>query len=207
MEKTEKFFIFTWKELIVIVLLVLTLVGFFFTLGLHYGKKIGSPVEHAQSNEDAEKLEESPESLPPRETLEVGSQHEKTVGSDTIKEATKEEVAQTGVKIDQPKAVALPSEKVEAKHEEKNEAITETHSEVKVTFSVQLGSYATKKEAQQKVKAFAKKGIETEIHTAEVNHQTRFRVIIPGFKSKANADQRGKDLKHKHKIDSYIVIK
>lgn len=205
MEKTEKFFIFTWKELIVIVLLVLTLVGFFFTLGLHYGKKIGVPAEHAQVNEDADKLEESPESLPPREALEEGSQHEKTVGADTIKEATKEEVAKTGAKIDQPKAVALPVEKVEPKHEEAPKA--ETHAEVKAAFSVQLGSYTSKKEAQQKMKAFSKKGIETEIRTAEVNHQTRYRVVIPGFKTKAGADQRGKDLKHKHKIESYIVIK
>lgn len=214
MEKTEKFFIFTWKELIVIVLLVLTLVGFFFTLGLHYGKKIGGPAEHAQVNDEGEKLEESPESLPARETLEMGAQHEKTVGADTIKEATKEEVAETGVKIDQPKAVALPTEKVAAKHEEKTEAAhEEKHAEhaepveAKGSFSIQLGSYTSKKEAQQKVKVFSKKGVDTSIRTAEVNHQTRYRVVIAGFKTKAAADQRGKDLKHKHKIDNFVVIK
>jgi cell division protein FtsN len=205
MEKTEKFFIFTWKELIVIVLLVLTLVGFFFTLGLHYGKKIGVAPEHAHVSEDAEKLEESPETLPPRETLEVGSQHEKPVSAETIKEATKEEVDHTGVKIDQPKAVALPSEKVQTKAEVKHEEVAE--EKPASTFSVQLGSYTSKKEAQQKVKVFFKKGLETDIQTAEVNHQTRYRVVIPGFKTKASADSRGKELKHKHKIDSYIVIK
>ncbi len=190
MEKTEKFFIFTWKELIVIVLLVLTLVGFFFTLGLHYGKKLGVPAEHAQVAEDADKLEESPETLPSREVLEEGAQHEKSVGADTIKEATKEELAETGVKIDQPKAVSLPEAKVAT-----------------ATFAIQLGSYTSKKEAQQKIKALSKKSVDAEIRTAEVNHQTRYRVIVPGFKSKASADQHGKELKHKHKIESYIVIK
>lgn len=198
MEKTEKFFIFTWKELIVIILLVLTLVGFFFTLGLHYGKKIAAPIEQAHVTDEGEKLVESPESLPARESLEAGSQHEKTVSSDTIKEVTKAEVAQAGVKIDQPKAVELPKDKEELKKEE---------TKVIAAFSIQLGSYTSKKEAQQKVKAFSKKGVETEIQTAEVNEQTRYRVVIRGFKSKANADQRGKELKHKHKIDNYIVIK
>ena len=193
MEKTEKFFIFTWK--------VLTLVGFFFTLGLHYGKKISVPAKHAQIDNEGDKVEEGPELLPSRENLELGSQHEKTVSSDTLKEATKEEVAQTGVKLDQTKAVALPVEKAEPKVEVKAEA------KVATSFSIQLGSYITKKEAQQKVKAFSKKGVETEIHIAEVNHQTRYRIVISGFKSKASADQRGKELKHKHKIENYIVIK
>ena len=200
MEKTEKFFIFTWKELIVIVLLVLTLLGFFFTLGLHYGKKIVPPSEQAQTTDENEKLEESPESLPSREALESGSQHSKSVGTETIKDATKEEVAQTGVKVEQTKAVQLPGEKtIKA---EKKESETKSASQ----FSIQLGSYVTKKEAQLKMKIFAKKGIETEIRTAEVNHQMRFRLVIPGFKSKASADLRGKELRHKHKIDNFVVI-
>ena len=196
MEKTEKFFIFTWKELIVIILLVLTLLGFFFTLGLHYGKKI-TPPTLSQTNEEGEKLEESPESLPPREALEDGSQHAKAVSADTIKDATKEEVAKTGVKIDLPKAVALPADKSEPKPEAKPIG----------SFFVQLGSYASKKEAQNKVRVFSKKGVETEIRTAEVKHQIRYRVVIAGFHSKASAEQHAKELKHKHKIDSFVVIK
>jgi len=203
MEKTEKFFIFTWKELIVIILMVFTLLGFFFTLGLHYGKKINIP-QQALTNEDGEKLEASPESLPPREALEDGSQHAKAVSADTLKEATKEELAKTGVKIDLPKAVALPAEKTEA-----TEHAVEEKSETKSTsaFFVQLGSFVTKKEAQAKVKSYSKKGVETEIHSAVVNHQTRYRVVIAGFSTRASAEQQGKELKHKHKIDSFVVIK
>lgn len=201
MEKTEKFFIFTWKELIVIILLVLTLLGFFFTLGLHYGKKINPPSEQAQTKDENEKLEESPESVPPREALEDGSQHAKAIGSETIKDATKAEVAQSGVKVEQSKAVQLPAEKT-APSEEQAAAVKPA-----AIFLIQLGSYTTKKEAHQKEKIFAKRGIETEIRTAEVNHQTRYRLVIPGFKTKASADQRGKELKHSHKIINFVVIK
>lgn len=202
MEKTEKFFIFTWKELVVIALLFLTLVGFFFTLGLHYGKKINqSAAEHKQTTEEADKLVESPETLPPREVLEEGSQHANAVSADTIKEATKQEVAKSAVKIDSPKAVTLPSEKTEPAPEIKHEA------KPVAVYSIQLGSYTSKKEALQKVKALAKKKVDAEIRTAEVNRQTRYRVVIPGFRSKASADQRGRELKQKHKIESFIVIR
>ncbi len=209
MEKTEKFFIFTWKELTVIVLLVLTLVGFFFTLGLHYGKKIAIPTHHSQVSETDEKLEEGPETVPPKENLEAGSNHEKPVVADTIKEATHEEVEHSGVKIEHSKATALPAQKVEASVEHK---VAEPVAPVAATvaansFYIQLGSYTNKKEAQNKVKSLAKAGVKTEIQTAEVNQVTRYRVLIAGFKSKGAADMHGRELKQKHKIDNYIVIK
>lgn len=209
MEKSEKFFIFTWKELLVMSLLVLTLVGFFFTLGLHYGKKISSPSDSIQLKDQTGKLEESPEAVPPRETLEESSNHQERVAADTIKDATLNELNETGVKIDQPKAVELPKEKAAPK-KEKLETVSQSEGvEAKsaALFAIQLGSYPTKKEAIQKSKVFSKKGMATEIRTAEVNHVTRYRVVIPGFKSKASADQRGKELKSKHKIEGFIVIR
>jgi cell division protein FtsN len=205
MEKSEKFFIFTWKELMVIVLLVLTLVGFFFTLGLHYGKQIAIPTHHASEHDAVEKTEESPETIPPKEHLEAGSSHAKPVVENTIKEETIAEVEHSDVKIEQPKATALPVEKAQH-HEEPKEAasVAATSSG---SFFIQLGSYTTKKEAQGRIKAFAKAGVKTEIQVAEVNQVTRYRVVIAGFKTRPSADQYGRELKQKHKVDSYIVIK
>jgi cell division protein FtsN len=209
MEKSEKFFIFTWKELTVIVLLMLTLVGFFFTLGLHYGKQIAIPTHHAVEHDATEKPEESPASVPPKEHLEEGSSHAKPVLENTIKEETVAEVEHSGVKIEQPKATALPTEKAKD-HAHAEPAESESAPVAAISggsFFVQLGSYTTKKEAQAKIKAFSKIGVKTEIQIAEVNHVTRFRVVISGFKSRPAADQYGRELKQKHKVDSYIVIK
>lgn len=209
MEKSEKFFIFTWKELMVIVLLVLTLVGFFFTLGLHYGKQIAIPTHHAAEHDVVEKTEEGPETIPPKEHLEAGSSHAKPVVENTIKEETVAEVEHSGVKIEQPKATALPAEKAQH-HEEPKEAAASASAAAATSggsFFIQLGSYTTKKEAQGRIKAFAKAGVKTEIQVAEVNQVTRYRVVIAGFKSRPAADQYGRELKQKHKVDSYIVIK
>lgn len=198
MEKTEKFFIFTWKEVLVIALLVITLVGFFFTLGLHYGKKISHPSFTTMEQEETEKLKDSPEKLPPHETIEAAAQHVKAVAADTVKETTQQELAQTGVKLENPKLLNLPADKTET--------TTDTKESVS-GFFVQLGSYTEKKEALSKVKFFSKKGVTAEIQMAEVAGVTRYRVVISGFKTKGAAEMQGRELKQKHKIENFIVTK
>jgi cell division protein FtsN len=199
MQKSEKFFIFSWKELLVIALLILTIVGFFFTLGLHYGKKLHAEVPVTEA--PAAKLEESPEAVPPKDTLDKGSQNADQASQDAIKTATEEAVANTGLKMDQPKPVDLPKDLPKEKVEPKAEEVTTPH------YGVQLGSYTSQKEAKQKVKIFLKRGMKPEIRTAEVNGETRFRVVLPGFKNRASAEMRGKELKSRRKIESFVVIR
>ncbi|MBC7397966.1 MAG: hypothetical protein H7333_11030, partial [Bdellovibrionales bacterium] len=97
MQKSEKFFIFSWKELVVIGLLILTSVGFFFTLGLHYGKKLHSEVPLAET--PSSKLEESPDAVPAKETLDQGTQHAEPAAQDAIKTATQDAIAQSNLKV------------------------------------------------------------------------------------------------------------
>ena len=223
MQKTEKFFIFSWKELVVIGLMVVISLGFFFTLGLHYGKKL-HPGEAPK--EVAGKLEESPEAVPSKDTLDEGAQHSEAGTQDTLKAATQEELAAGALKVNEPKPVDLPTEKVhpatpeakatkepatkEATKEAAKEEATEESEPVSASagkFAIQLGSYPSKKDAQVKIKALVKRGLHPDIRTAVVNNQTRYRVILPGFKTKASADQRGKELHTKRKIENFIVIK
>ncbi|MBS1959606.1 MAG: SPOR domain-containing protein [Bdellovibrionales bacterium] len=207
MQRSEKFFIFTWKELTVIGLLALISMGFFFTLGLHYGKKLPSIGLGEESHETAGKLEEGSEVIPPREALEQGAQHSGGATEESIKEATKEELKQTNVKLESPKQVDLPTDKkVEPKPETANPESAPVVAAAK-KYAIQLGSYPSKKEAQLRIKALALRALHTEIRTAEVNGQTRYRVVIPGFTRKALADKTGKDLHAKHKIESFITIK
>ncbi len=206
MQKTEKFFIFSWKEITVIALLFVITIGFFFTLGLHYGKNL-----HLMTppSEVAGKLEESPEALPSKDTLEQASQHAMVATQEVIKKTTDEEVGKSGVKVDIAKPVDLPKEKIE----ETPAAVAEDTAEKPVQkkteshFAIQLGSYPSKPEAQAKIKVLIKRGLRPEIRTAVVNGQTRFRVVLVGFKEKQVADQKGKELRTKRKIENFIVIK
>jgi cell division protein FtsN len=208
MQKTEKFFIFSWKELFVIALLILTTLGFFFTLGLHYGKKLhGEPTAAAEA--PAGSLEEGPEPVPPKEALDQGAHHAGGVAQEAIKSATEEAVQQADLRVEQPKPVDLPKEKAVAKAEAPadEEAEVEHAPVAAAKFAVQLGSYPNKKEAQLKISILNKRGLRPEIRTAQVNGSTRYRVVLTGFKSKSIAESRGKELRAKRKIENFVIIK
>ena len=205
MQKTEKFFIFSWKELVVIALLVITTLGFFFTLGLHYGKKLhgetAAPIEAP-----AGKLEESPEAVPPKETLDQGAQHAEGVAQEAIKSATEQAVHEADLKVDHPRPVDLPKSKVSAKKSVPDEEEVPRVESIS-KFAVQLGSYQSKKEAQLKIATLNRRGLKPETRTAVVNGSTRYRVVIAGFKTKQIAENRGRELRSKRKIENFIVIK
>ncbi len=185
----------------VIGLLILTSVGFFFTLGLHYGKKLH--IETPIADESSSKLEESPEAVPPKEVLDQGAQHSEPAAQDAIKTATQDAIAQSNLKVEQPKPVELPKDKADSSAPVTDEAATKPVGK----FSVQLGSYPSKKEAQLKIGTLTKRGLKPEIRVAVVNNETRYRVVLPGFKTKQIADARGKDLKAKRKIENFVTIK
>ncbi len=215
MQKSEKFFIFSWKEIVVIGLLIMTCLGFFFTLGLHYGKKLHPEAPVAEV--PAAKMEESPESVPTKDTLEQGSQHVEPAAQEAIKAATDAVIKETDLKVAEPKPVDLPKEKEKPEAKEsvvkaepkKEESNSEEKAEPKGTgaYAIQLGSYPNRKEAQMKIGSLNKRGLKPEIRTAEVKGQIRFRVVLPGYKTKAIADVKAKDLKAKRKIENFVIIK
>ena len=210
MQKTEKFFIFSWRELLVLFLVAATAMVFVFTLGLHYGKRVageGKPVESAVAS-----LDSSPEAAPPKETLEQGAQHSESASHEAIQEATAKAIEENHLKVNEPKPVDLPAEKgavhAPAKVAEKPvEKAAEKPAEVQIRYAVQLGSYPSAKEAQKKISVYSKRGFKSEMRTAVVNSETRYRVVVPGFKTLKQADARGKELKSARKIESFVIIK
>jgi cell division protein FtsN len=232
MQKSEKFFIFSWKEILVLALVAITAIGFFFTLGLHYGKKLTSEFKPVETH--VATLEQSPEAAPPRDTLEQGAHKAESEAGDAVHEATLKGLEENGMKVEHPKPVDLPDQKTvgkgahEAKGESHDEAQVETkHESPKAEaeqiatkeeassedgdalprFAIQLGSYPSSKEAQKKVSVFNKRGIKTEVRTAVVNGETRYRVVLPGFKSRKLAETKGKELKTSRKVENFVVIK
>lgn len=186
----------------VIILLAIISIGFFFTLGLHYGKKINTIPGHEEQAPQG-KLEESPESVPGKDVLEQASRHALIATEDSIDSATKEELKETGVKLEAPKQVDLPAQKISPKA--KPVPKEETHARGK--FAIQLGSFGSRAEATAHVKTFTKHGVASEIKVAIVGGVTRYRVVVAGFQTKKSADDKAKDLKRKKKIDSFVVIK
>ncbi len=198
--KTEKFFIFTWKELTVFSLLSIVSAGFFFTLGLHYGKKINAQGIAVEQDHHVQPAEED---LPPKEVLEQASQNALVATEKAIEKATKEAILDHKVKVDSPKQVDLPAEKPKEKPKPITTAPVHSHG----GFALQLGSFPTQAEANTKQKQFAKSSVKTEIATAKVHGQIRYRIVIAGFANKQDAIEQAKSLRQKKKIDSFVVIK
>ncbi|NDG84103.1 MAG: hypothetical protein EBX52_03580, partial [Proteobacteria bacterium] len=203
MQKSEKFFIFSWKELLVLILVAITAIGFFFTLGLHYGKKLS--VEFKPSETHVATLEQSPEVAPPRDALEQGAHKSESETEKTVQEATLKGLEDNQMKVDHPRPVDLPGAKdagtakapvEEKKHAEEAPKAAEKPAVKAVAplqeadaeeegaapaqeadehrFGIQLGSYPSSKEAQKKVAVFGKRGLKTEVKTAVVSGQTRY---------------------------------
>ncbi len=214
MQKSEKFFIFSWKELLVLVLVAMTAIGFFFTLGLHYGKKLTADFKPTEM--PVATLEPGPEAAPPREVLEQGSHKAESEVGEVIREATEKGLEENQMKVEQPKEVNLPEHKVEEEHAQ---PVAEAHDEkaheekaheekaAEPGYAIQLGSYPNQKDAQKRVVLFGKRGIKTGVRTAMVNGETRYRVVLPGFDSRKAAEAKGKELKGARKIESFVVIK
>jgi len=237
MQKSEKFFIFSWKELLVLILVAITAIGFFFTLGLHYGKKLGSEFKPAETH--VATLEPGPEAAPPKDALEQGAHKAESEAGKAIEEATLKGLEENQMKVDHARPVDLPAQKVEAKSagvksveaapkkeaekttekviekapesvadaEDAEESEASAQSEDVRKFGIQLGSYPSAKEAQKKVAVFGKRGLKTEVKTAVVGGQTRYRVVLPGFKSRKAAEAKGKELRAGRKVESFVVIK
>jgi cell division protein FtsN len=91
--------------------------------------------------------------------------------------------------------------------EEPAAAEPETQEPTQMKFAIQLGSYPNVKEAQKRVSTFSKRGLKTEVRTAVVNAETRYRVVMPGFKSRKIAESKGKELKSARKIENFVIIK
>lgn len=220
MQKSEKFFIFSWKELFVLGLLVVTALGFCFTLGLHYGKQIR--MDEPVVETPAPKVEGGHEATPPRAVLDQGAQYVDQATKEAIEGATEKAAAESGIKLDHPKPVELPTEKtvhppmalptevthppVAEEEEEEEEEVAEKPAAPSETFAVQLGSYPNLQAARKKTGVFTKRGLKTEVRTAKVNGETRYRVVLSGFKSRKAAEAKGKELVSKRKIESFVVI-
>jgi cell division protein FtsN len=221
MQKSEKFFIFSWKELFVLGLLVVTALGFCFTLGLHYGKQIRGDEQVVEA--PAPKVEGGHESTPPRAVLDQGAQYVDQATKEAIDGATEKAAADSGIKLDHPKPVELPAEKTvhppmalptavthppvaEEEAEEEEEEVAEKPAAPAEIFAVQLGSYPNQQAARKKMGVFTKRGLKTEVRTAKVNGETRYRVVLSGFKSRKAAEAKGKELVSKRKVESFVVI-
>lgn len=198
--RSEKFFIFTWKEITVISLMTIISLGFFFTLGLHYGKKIhgGEAPEAPES-----KLDTSPDIIPAKETLEEAARHALVATEETITQATQDQVKKSKLKIETVRQVNLPSN-VKKPKAESDLAPKPSKSEGK--YLIQVGSFPSLSDAKTRVTILKKRGIEAKVKSVRIGGNTRYRVVVSGYDTVKAATAQASEWKRAKKIEAFVVI-
>jgi cell division protein FtsN len=112
MEQKQRLFIYDRKEMGVLLLLGVMVAIFAFTLGVHMGKAIPPKpgVEHAATGhgEGHEAVGTVADKTPNRQELNEQSKGAQQAADESLDQSLKEEVAKTGIKLDQPRQIQLP---------------------------------------------------------------------------------------------------
>lgn len=222
MEQKQRFFIYDRKEIIVLVFLGLTVALFAFTLGVHLGKKVGHRT--AQESAPSTRLAETgKDELPGRTELVDQMKHTEEAADTALNLQAHEEVARTGIKLDQPKQVALP-EKPKSQEagattlgqhtEQVEDAMKDRAKKILARpaplgrFTLQIGSYPTVKDALQKIDTLESVGMKPFLREVDLSDKGQwFRIYIGGYVSHDEAKQVGTQYQDQHVIDNFVVTK
>lgn len=200
MTKKPVLYIYERRELVILVFIAAVFSLMLFTVGIHYGVKVitSHPERHAQ---ETAAVDTSDDALPSRQEL---AEQAKKVGAeveDALDKTVSEEVSRTGIRLDQARPVALP----ENTKSQKGGATTLAPPKDSF-YSLQIGSYSTKEEADQR--AATLKNFDLSPFTREVEVPGKgkwYRVYLGRFKSRGEAKQSGDKLVRNHVVESFVV--
>ncbi len=226
MEPRQRLFIYDRKEMAVLVLLALTVALFAFTLGVHLGKRVG-PKGMLTGANDPGLIEGVEDSVPNRAEIAEQAKGAPQAGDESLNQALHDEVSRTGIKLDRPRQVALPSETktktagattLEGLKAEKAEALKPSYENsvnsipaaVRQSppgrYTLQVGSFKTFPEARDRVETLEALAMKPVLRSVDLKTKGKwFRVYLGGYASKDEAEEAGARYKAKHMIDSFLV--
>jgi cell division protein FtsN len=213
MDKKPRFFIYDRREVAALVLLGVMVAVFAFTLGVHLGKraggKSGTPVLADAASKGVEPVLAA---SPTDKEIEERARAKQPETNGVVSQATQEEFARTGTRLDSPRQAALPSESpsAPASAPATQRAAQPEHPVVSTQASpryvLQIGSYPSLLMAQTKVHELEAQGLKSVIQKAEVTGMgTRFRVMVGGYSTRREAENAGVLYQSEKKVDTFIV--
>ena len=220
MERKQSLLVFDRREMVLLWLIGVVLAIFAFTLGVHFGKHLITGGGAARNAAEPGAVATVGDVTPTRQELAEQGKAVPEAIDDSLNRALHEEVVLTGVKLDQPRQVELPS-----KTKSKMAGATTLTEKPAATapgarpehpaaahsaggFIIQVGSFPELELAKRRLQAMEEKGLKPELKTVELPGKgTWYRLFIAGFDSREAADQAGKKYRSDRRIDSYIVSK
>jgi cell division protein FtsN len=206
------FFIYSRKEMMVLVTLGITILSFAFTLGIHMGKRIGGTASVADGDEITPLAERAEDEIPDATEFTEQMKNAIPAAEDALTRTLHDEVGRTGVKLNQRLAVKLPK-KAASKEAGETTLRDETEVAVKKTlpmgkWTLQIGSYPDLNEAKQVSRTLEKRSLEAFVYPIDIKGKGRwFRVYVGGFASRGKASSAGSQYRKKQVIKDFLVVK
>lgn len=193
-------YIYERRELMVLVLISAVFALMLFTVGIHYGVKVAT--SHPQRTPlETNALETGNDALPSRQELAEQAKKVGTEVEDALDKTVSEEVSRTGIRLDQSRPVTLPE-----KTKSRQGGATTLSPPKDTYFSLQIGSYSSKEEADQRATTLKNFDLSPFTREVEVSGKGKwYRVYLGRFKTKAEAKQSGDKLVRNHVVESFVV--
>ncbi len=208
----------------VLILLALMVSVFAFTLGVHLGKRVGLKLPGAGG--DTHAAATVGDELPNRQELTEHGKGVQQAVEESLNQTLHDEVGRTGIKLEVPRQVDLPSkapqpksEAAETQHSTPTEgsnaavaAIAGVPAALRAApegaFTLQIGSHPNLDEAKDQVEAIEKLGLKPYLRAAEVKGKGKwFRIFLGGFSTKDAAEKAGEKFQSEQVVESFVVSK
>lgn len=212
-EERRKLFIYDKKEVGVLILLGIGVALFAFTMGVHLGKQVSpKPIEVVTDHAVSPPIDPAPQGAPNRIEVSEEQKHVETAVEETLDQSLRDEVAKTGLQVEQPKPLELPTEtKPVVKKNEKKAAQVKAEQPkgpAEGAFTLQVGSYPSTSEAEPELKKLKSKGLGAEVREVEVPGKGKwFRLYVGQFPTVKDAEATGKNYKTEKLIRDFVVVK
>jgi len=212
--KKARFFIYDRREVSILVLLALMVAVFAFTLGVHLGKRAGGKgFVQVASDEHKPAMAPAQPATPTDEEIQARVRAPAPSTDDLIHQATQDEVARTGARLDAPRQVVFPPVTKAAKEaaaktaeSKKDQESPETGVPVGKKYTIQIGSYPSIILAQVKAHELEDVGLKPLIRKADVKGLgIRFRVMVGTFRTRHGAEKAGQIYRSEKKFDTFII--
>ena len=223
MDARRKLFIYDRKEVGILILLGVGVALFAFTLGVHLGKQVvPKPVELHANDESVESLESAKHENPDRTLIDAEVKHVPGAVSEVLDQNLRDEVAKTGLTIDNPKTVTLPSQTKKETHSaiQNPESSPETGHGAPATkksepikagkgrYTLQVGSYPNLKEAEPELLKLNENGLRPVVKEVELKGKGKwYRVVVGEYASAQAAESAGNSFRKENRIEAFVVIR
>lgn len=202
MDKKQRIFLYERKEILILGVLACLVALFSFTLGVHLGKKV-TPAKSTSAPSTQVAIEGGRDAVPSNLELQEQQKLQQGAIDESLQKNLQKEVGTTGIRTDISRPVELPKETVA----EKAGAQPPMAPAVKAgKYTLQVGSYLTEKEADERTHALDALGMKPFRGTGTVSGKQRFRVYLGGFPTKREAEEAARRYQKDRVIDSFLVV-